>query len=273
VPITASDFDYVRGLVRDRSAIVLEPGKEYLVESRLLSLVQRKGMPDIATLVSELRRVRDGGLHTQVVEAMTTNETSFFRDIHPFNALRDTLLPEVIERRGSERSLKIWSAACSSGQEPYTIAMLIRENFPALASWRIEILGTDLSTEVLERAREGRYAQLEVNRGLPAPMLVKYLEHQGASWVVKPDLKRGIDFRPMNLITPWPTMPRFDFVFLRNVLIYFDRATKHQILENVRRVLRPDGYLFLGAAETTLNVHDGYERVALERAGCYRART
>ena len=157
---------------------------------------------------------------------MTTNETSFFRDVHPFDALRDTLLPELIERRATERSIKIWSAACSSGQEPYTIAMLIRENFPALAAWRVEILGTDLSTEVLDRAREGRYAQLEVNRGLPAPMLVKYFEHHGASWVVKPDLKRGIDFRPMNLITPWPAMPRFDFVFLRNVLIYFDRATK-----------------------------------------------
>src|SRR5262249_22677734 len=156
------------GLVRERSAIVLEPGKEYLVESRLLSLVQRKDISDIATLVSELRRTRDGALHTQVVEAMTTNETSFFRDVHPFNALRDTILPEIIQRRGTERAIKIWSAACSSGQEPYTIAMLIRESFPALTSWRVEILGTDLSTEVLDRAREGRYAQLEVNRGLPA---------------------------------------------------------------------------------------------------------
>jgi chemotaxis protein methyltransferase CheR len=273
VPITTSDFDFVRGLVRDRSAIVLEPGKEYLVESRLLSLVQRKGLNDIGTLVDELRRTRDGGLQSQVVEAMTTNETSFFRDIHPFNALRTTLLPELIESRSTERSIKIWSAACSSGQEPYTIAMLIRENFPALAAWNVSILGTDLSTEVLDRAREGRYAQLEVNRGLPAPLLVKYFEHHGASWVVKPDVKRAVEFRPMNLIMPWPSLPRFDFVFLRNVLIYFDRATKHQILERVRSVLRPDGYLFLGAAESTLNVHDGYERVALERAGCYRLRS
>jgi chemotaxis protein methyltransferase CheR len=273
VPITASDFDYVRGLVRERSAIVLEPGKEYLVESRLLALVQRKGIADIPALVTELRKVRDGALHSQVVEAMTTNETSFFRDVHPFEALRDTLLPEMIERRAQERSIKIWSAASSTGQEPYTLAMVIRENFPVLAGWRVEILGTDLSTEVLDRAREGRYAQLEVNRGLPAALLVKYFEHQGASWIVKPELKRGIEFKPMNLVQPWPTMPRFDFVFLRNVLIYFDRPTKQQILENVRKVLRPDGYLFLGAAETTLNVHEGYDRVALQRAGCYRPRT
>jgi chemotaxis protein methyltransferase CheR len=273
VPITASDFDYVRGLVRERSAIVLEPGKEYLVESRLLALVQRKGIADIPALVTELRKVRDGALHSQVVEAMTTNETSFFRDVHPFEALRDTLLPEMIERRAQERSIKIWSAASSTGQEPYTLAMVIRENFPVLAGWRVEILGTDLSTEVLDRAREGRYAQLEVNRGLPAALLVKYFEHQGASWIVKPELKRGVEFKPMNLVQPWPTMPRFDFVFLRNVLIYFDRPTKQQILENVRKVLRPDGYLFLGAAETTLNVHEGYDRVALQRAGCYRPRT
>ena len=272
MPITATDFDYVRGLVRDRSAIVLEPGKEYLVESRLLALVQRKGLPDISALVNELRKVRDGALHTQVVEAMTTNETSFFRDVHPFHALRDKILPELVERRARERTLRIWSAACSSGQEPYTLVMLLREHFPALAAWRIEILGTDLSSEVLDRAREGRYAQLEVNRGLPAAMLVKYFEHQGASWVVKPDLKRNVEFRVMNLVAPWPTMRAFDLVFLRNVLIYFDRPTKQQILERVKGVLRPDGYLFLGAAETTLNVHDGYERVALERAGCYRLR-
>lgn len=272
MPITTAEFDYVRDLVRQRAAIVLDPGKEYLVESRLGQLARQQGIESISVLVEQLRRPNAAELESQVVEAMTTNETSFYRDIHPFEALRTTVLPELIKRRSSERILNIWSAACSTGQEPYTIAMLIKEHFPEIAGWTVRILATDLSTEVLDKAREGRYAQIEVNRGLPAPLLVKYFDRAGMGWQVKPDLKRMVDFRPMNLITPWPSLARMDLVFLRNVLIYFDVDTKRQILGRVAQHLRPDGYLFLGAAETTVNVHDGFERVQIEKAGCYRPR-
>lgn len=272
MPITTAEFDYVRDLVRQRAAIVLDPGKEYLVESRLGQLARQQGIESISVLVDQLRRPNNAALESQVVEAMTTNETSFYRDIHPFDALRTTVIPEVVKRRSTERVLNIWSAACSTGQEPYTIAMLIKEHFPELASWTVRILATDLSTEVLAKAREGRYAQIEVNRGLPAPLLVKYFDRAGMGWQVKPELKRMVDFRPMNLITPWPSLPRMDVIFLRNVLIYFDLDTKRQIFGRIQQHLRPDGYLFLGAAETTVNVHDGFERLQLDKAGCYRLR-
>jgi chemotaxis protein methyltransferase CheR len=267
--ITTSDFDYIRTLVRDRSAIVLEPGKEYLVQARLLPLARKQGLDDIAALVDRLKR-GEPALTTQVVEAMTTNETSFFRDVQPFEALRQDVVPDLIEKRASTRSLRIWSAAASTGQEAYTIAMTLREHFAQLASWNVSILGTDLSTEVLEKAREGRYAQIEVNRGLPAPLLVKYFERSGPSWRVKPDLKRGLEFRPLNLTRPWPALPRMDVVFLRNVLIYFDIDTKRDVLARVRASMAPDGYLFLGAAETTLQFDGLFERVPRARANCYR---
>lgn len=271
MPITTQDFDYIRDVVRQSSAIVLDPGKEYLVESRLGPLARSQGIESISALVDQLRR-GSPTLKTQVVEAMTTNETSFFRDINPFEALRTTVLPDLLKNRGGERTLNVWSAACSSGQEPYTIAMTIREHFPELASWNVRILATDLSTEILAKAREGRYAQIEVNRGLPAPMLVKYFDRAGMGWQVKSDLKRLVEFKSMNLITTWPSMPRMDVIFLRNVLIYFDLDTKRQIFNQIAQTLRPDGYLFLGAAETTVNIHDGFERLQIDKAGCYRPR-
>jgi chemotaxis protein methyltransferase CheR len=271
MPITTAEFDYVRDLVRTRSAIVLEPGKEYLVESRLAPLARAEGFDSIARLVDELRRPGAARLTTQVVEAMTTNETSFFRDVHPFDALRQHVLPDLIKRRSAERTLQIWSAACSSGQEAYSIIITMLEHFPELKSWNVRILGTDLSTEILDRAKEGRFAQIEANRGLPSKMLVKYFEHQGAGWQVKPELRRMVEWKPMNLVEPWVGLPRMDIVFLRNVLIYFDVPTKRDILERMRGVMRPDAYLFLGAAETTMNIHERYERIPFERAACYRA--
>jgi chemotaxis protein methyltransferase CheR len=265
----ASDFDYIRTLVRERSAIVLEPGKEYLVQARLLPVARKQGLDDIRALVEHLKRGAPA-LTTQVVEAMTTNETSFFRDVHPFEALRDEIVPELMDKRGTQRTLRIWSAAASTGQEAYTIAMTLRESFPQLSGWNVSILGTDLSQEVLDKAREGRYAQIEINRGLPAPYLLKYFDRAGPAWRVKPELRRGIEFRQMNLVAPWPTLPRMDVVFLRNVLIYFDTDTKRNVLANVRRVMAPDGYLFLGAAETTLQYDGMFERVPRARANCYR---
>jgi chemotaxis protein methyltransferase CheR len=270
--ISDSDFSYVRDLVLDRSAIVLEANKAYLAESRLISVARAQGMSSLAELVARLRSEQFGGLHTKVVEAMTTNETTFFRDSHPFEALRTTVLPELIERRGGTRSLQVWSAACSTGQEPYSLAMLLREHFPALRSWAVRILATDLSTEVLARASAGKFSQLEVNRGLPANYLVKYLQKQGVSWQVADDLRTMIDFRQMNLAATWPSVPMMDVVFIRNVLIYFDADMKRTILGKIRNVLRPDGYLFLGGAETTINLDDAFERVQLDKASCYRLR-
>jgi chemotaxis protein methyltransferase CheR len=268
--LTAVEFDFLRRLVREQSAIVLEPGKEYLIEARLAGLVRQEGAGSLQDLVGRLRTERAGPLHTQVVEAMTTNETLFFRDPQVWEALRTTVIPQLLERRRTERRLDVWSAACSSGQEPYSLVMLVREHFPAAVGWDLRILATDLSTAVLERAEQGRFSQLEVNRGLPAALLVKYFDKHGMHWDARPELRQSVVFRPLNLDASWPLMPPLDLVLLRNVLIYFDAETRKAILGRVRRVLRPDGWLFLGAAENLLNVDDGFERVTVGRATCYR---
>ncbi len=268
--LTPSDFDYVRELVRRQSAIVLDPGKEYLVESRLLPLARSSGDGSIAAMVSRMRREPAGRLAAQVVDAMTTNETSFFRDNHPFDALAKHVLPALIQARGAERCLDVWCGAASSGQEPYTICMVLREVLAGRPGWRTSLLATDLSTEMLERTKAARYSQLEVNRGLPVTMLVKHFDKVGTQWQVKPELRSMVQTRPLNLAAPFPAMGSFDVVFLRNVLIYFDTPTKRAVLERVRRVLRPDGFLFLGGAETTLTIDDAWERVVLDRATAYR---
>ncbi len=268
--LSATDFDFVRRLVRQVAGIALEDDKGYLVEARLCGLAQRRGYGSPADLLAGLRAGAGDGLRQQVVEAMTTNETSFFRDVHPFEGLRQVVLPELIRRRSAERRLHVWCGACSTGQEPYSLAMLLREHFPALAGWDVRIRGTDLSAEVLERARQGRYTQAEVNRGLPARLLVKYFRKDGPDWRLNDEIRSAVEFAPLNLVGAWPALPPLDLVLLRNVLIYFDVAAKKEILARVRRVLRPDGYLFLGGAETTLNVDDAYERVALPRSSCYR---
>jgi chemotaxis protein methyltransferase CheR len=272
VELTPSDFEYVRTLVHQRAAIVLEHDKAYLVEARLLNVARTAGFPSVANLIAQLRASKFNDLHRQVVEAMTINETSFFRDIQPFEALRKSILPDILARRKTEHSLRIWCAACSTGQEAYTIAMLLREHFPQLKSWCIEILATDLSTQALERARRGTYSQLEVNRGLPVAYLLKYFHKRGVNWQINDDIRKMIQFRPLNLIEPWPAVSAMDIIFIRNVLIYFDVDTKKQILAKVRSVLRPDGYVFLGGGETTFNLDDAFERVDIERAGCYRLR-
>lgn len=265
------DFEYVQRLVRENSAIVLDASKGYLVESRLEPLV--RGLAGVESLSDLIRRLRDtpvGLLHRQVVDAMTTNETSFFRDVKPFEALRKHILPGILERRASQKQLSIWCAACSSGQEPYSLAMLLREHFPVLRTWNLRIRGTDLSPTMVRRAREGRYSQLEINRGLPAPMLVKYFKRDGTSWIVGDELRSGMQFEEMNLIRPWPAMQAMDLVFLRNVLIYFDVQVKKQIFAGVRKVLKQDGFLFLGAAETTMNLDDAFVRVEYDKAGCFQ---
>lgn len=272
VPLSVVDFDYIRNLVRQRSAIVLESDKSYLAESRLLPLARHEGFSSVDALMAGVRANKVNGLAQKVVEAMTTNETSFFRDIQPFEIFREKILPELLQKRAVERRLCIWCAACSTGQEPYTIAMLLCEHFGGLNGWRFDLLATDLATTVLEKAKQGCYTQMEVNRGLSARQLVKYFQRQGLHWQIADDLRRMVQFRPLNLIEPWPSLPALDVIFLRNVLIYFDVPTKKAILGKVRQSLRPDGYLFLGGAETTMNLDDRFERLDFQRAGCYRLR-
>lgn len=263
-------LDVVRRLVTERSAIQLEAGKEYLIEARLDTLARLEGVGDASAIVEALRRSPSGPMAQKVVEAMTTNETSFFRDRLPFDALRDTVLPALIASRAGERRLNIWCAASSTGQEPYSIAMTIREHFPELATWKVQLIATDISTEVLDKARSGRYSQLEVNRGLPAQMLVRYFDKDGARWRVKDSVREMVEYREMNLVAPWPPMPRLDIVFIRNVMIYFDVPSRQRILSRISGAMARDGYLFMGAGETTLNVDASFARLDLDKAGCFQ---
>jgi chemotaxis protein methyltransferase CheR len=267
--IAPEAFSFVCDLVRRESAIVLEAGKEYLVESRLLPLARAQGDRDIDSYVERARRSPHGPVVREIVEALTTNETSWFRDSEPFVGLRGTVLPELAAARAGTRRLRVWSAACSSGQEPYSIAMALAEA-PQMPGWSFEVLGTDLSLEMVERARDGRYSQLEMNRGLPAPQLVRWFERDGAAWRVNRELAAMVSFRELNLVRPLPALGRFDLIFLRNVLIYFDLATKRDVLQRFRSVLAPDGYLYLGASETTMGVDDSWERVPVGRSSIYR---
>jgi chemotaxis protein methyltransferase CheR len=271
MPLSKTDFDYVRHFAHAEAALVMEPGKEYLVETRLTPLAQREGFATLAAFIEQLRReTKINGLHHKAIDALTTNETLFFRDFHPFDALRRSILPPILEQRAAARRLTIWSAACSTGQEPYSIAMLLLESFPQLADWTVSILATDLSATVLKLAQAGEYSQFEVNRGLPASYLVKYFTKQADKWHVKEEVKRMIEFRPMNLIQPWPVMPPLDLVFIRNVMIYFDVDTKKTILRKIRNCLLPHGYLFLGTAETTSNLDPHYQPVTHGKAVAYR---
>ena len=269
--IEAGDFAFVQKLVMDRAAIVLNESKEYLVESRLTGLARKKKLDSLGALFAEAKSGKQSGLLDEIIDAMTTNETSFLRDVHPFEMMRKVVLPDLIRKRQVEKKLHIWCGASSSGQEPYTIAMLLREHFwETLRDWSVVFIASDLSTEMLERARAGLYSQLEVNRGLPAPLLVKYFDKDGSNWQVRDEIREMVDFRQINLVKDWPTMPPLDLVLMRNVLIYFDVPTKKKVLARVRERLRSDGYLFLGGAETTLNLDDAFERVQGDKAGCYR---
>ncbi len=268
--ITPADFDYLKKMLKEQSAIVIEPGKEYLVESRLLPLARSEGFESLEALTARLKSTPLGILHDKVVDAMTTNETFFFRDIHPFDSLKKHVFPELIQKRATEKALNIWCAAASSGQEMYTIAMILREHFPETNTWKIRFLGSDISPTMLKRCEEGVYTQADVNRGLPAPYLVKYFEKQGANWQVKSELRKMLELKNINLMNTWPLLPSMDLIFMRNVLIYFDVETKKSILGKVRGTLKKDGYLFLGGAETTLNLDDNFERVTFDKAACYR---
>lgn len=270
--IATPQFDYLRRIVRQHSAIVIDADKDYLAESRLGPVAEIEGFNSIEDLILSLERQTFGMLHRKVVDAMTNNETWFFRDYQPYDALKQKIIPELLESRANMHSLTFWSAACSSGQEPYSIAMLLRENFN-LPGWRYSILATDLADHILQRARLGSYSQMEVSRGLPTPLLTKYFAQDELQWRLKGEIRNMVEFRGLNLIGSWPTMPTVDVLFLRNVLIYFDVETKKAILEKARKVLHPKGIMFLGAAETTLNLDDNFERVPFGRTAYYRLRS
>ena len=266
--MTPLDYEFLRKLLKDRSGLDLSADKQYLVESRLLPLARRANLAGIPELVQKLRSGGDQ-LTTQVVEAMTTNETFFFRDKIPFDHLRDYVLPALIQARASRRSLRIWSAACSTGQEPYSIAMGLREYGAALAGWRIEIVATDLSQEVLEKSKVGLYSQFEVQRGLPIQLLVKYFTQLGELWQLSADIRGMVQHRQLNLLQDFSHLGKFDVIFCRNVLIYFDQETKSAIFERMSKMLEADGTLFLGAAESVVGITDAF-RPNQERRGLYQ---
>jgi chemotaxis protein methyltransferase CheR len=270
---SGESLTFLRDLVYRRSAIVLQADKHYLIDSRLAPLAREAGLGSIDELVGRIRREDAAApLVRRVIEAMTTNETLFFRDLHPFEALKTRMLPELIKARSSQRRLRIWCAAASTGQEPYSIAMTIREHFPELANWDVKIVATDINAAVLERAKEASYRQREVNRGLPVTMLTKYFERQGADWRVKPLIRDMVKFVELNLLDAWTCVGPQDLVFIRNVLIYFDVETKRKLLGRIRQLLSLDGFLVLGGAETTNNLDDQYQSVKIGGGVYYQQR-
>jgi chemotaxis protein methyltransferase CheR len=254
--MTELDFEFLRGFLKARSGLALTPEKRYLVESRLAPVCRRFELQDLAELARGLQGGRDADLERAVVEAMTTNETFFFRDKAPFELFRDVLLPRFLMSRGNARRLRIWCAAASSGQEPYSLAMLLHEAAPRLSGWQVEIVATDISTEVLEKARAGLYSQFEVQRGLPIQLLLKYFTQVGDQWQICPQIRNMVGYRPLNLIKDFGHLGAFDIVYCRNVLIYFDPPTKSDVLTRLAASLAPDGALLLGSAETVISLTD-----------------
>jgi chemotaxis protein methyltransferase CheR len=265
--VSPLDYDFLCKLLKERSGLALAADKQYLVESRLLPLVRKAGLASLADLVAKLRNGGDR-LVVDVVEAMTTNESFFFRDKIPFDHFRDTIMPALLAARARERRIRIWCAAASTGQEPYSLAICLKDMKDRIAGWRIEIVGTDLSTEVLERAKAGIYSQFEVQRGLPIQMLVKHFAQLGEMWQIAADIRAMVQYRPLNLLAEFSHLGEFDLVFCRNVLIYFDQETKVGVLNRVARITAPDGYLVLGAAETVVGLTDAFKPMP-DRRGLY----
>ena len=267
--MTTEEFNYLVRMLKERSGLVIGPDKAYLIENRLVPVARRHGVDSLEALIARLREPGNLNIERDVIEAMTTNESFFFRDKRPFDQFAKVMLPQLIKARSRIKSLRIWSAACAAGQEPYSIAMMLREAAQDLVGWRLEIVATDLSREILSKAKAGLYSQFEVQRGLPIQLLVKYFKQDGDRWRVDAGLRGMVDFREFNLLTDPRGLGRFDVVFCRNVLIYFDHATKARVLERVRSVMADDGYLCLGGAETVLGITDHFKLVAGER-GAYR---
>lgn len=254
--MTNADFDFLTRFLHERSGIALSADKAYLVESRLLPLVRTHKFKDLTDLIGRLRFGADAVLADEVVDAMTTNETFFFRDKLPFDRFRDIMLPQLIKARAAERRLRIWCAACSTGQEPYSLAMLLQERRAELSGWKVDIMATDLSPSVIDRARAGTYSQFEVQRGMPIQTLLKHFEQVGDKWVVSQELRSMVQFRTLNLLRDFSSLGKFDVVFCRNVLIYFDEQTRLDIMSRIARLMVPESYLVLGAAETVIGFNN-----------------
>jgi chemotaxis protein methyltransferase CheR len=266
--VNPSDYEYLRKLLKDHSGLDLSADKQYLIESRLLPLSRKCGVPGIGELVQKMK----GGsslIIAQVVEAMTTNETFFFRDKVPFEHFRDTIMPEMLKARAGRKSIRIWCAAGSTGQEPYSLAMCLKEMSAALAGWRVEIIATDLSQEVLEKSRAGIYSQFEVQRGLPIQLLVKHFKQNGELWQISPEVRAMVQHRQLNLLHDFSQLGAFDVIFCRNVLIYFDQDTKVNIFGRLAKTMEADGFLVLGAAETVVGLTDVFKPFP-DKRGLYR---
>ena len=266
--MTPPDYEYLRKLLKDQSGLDLSADKQYLIESRLVPLSRKAGLPGIPELVQKMK-AGSASLIAQVVEAMTTNETFFFRDKVPFDHFRQAIMPEILKARAARKSVRIWCAAGSTGQEPYSLAMCLKEMEGQLAGWRVEIIATDLSQEVLEKSKAGLYSQFEVQRGLPIQMLVKYFKQNGEFWQINPDIRAMVQHRQLNLLHDFSGLGTFDVIFCRNVLIYFDQDTKINIFNRLCRIMEPDGFLVLGAAETVVGLTDTFKPYP-DKRGLYR---
>jgi chemotaxis protein methyltransferase CheR len=258
------DFDFVSRLLKERSGLVLTRDKAYLLESRLMPLARKRGLKGLDELLNLLKR-RDVTVEKAVVEAMTTNESFFFRDNKPFDQFKSIVLPNLLKARASKKSFRIWSAACSSGQEPYSLAMILKEEGAKLSGWRTEIVGTDLSDDILAKARAGTYSQFEVQRGMPMTLLVKYFKKQDENWAIDAAIKTMVQYKSWNLLQDLRGLGTFDVVFCRNVLIYFDQPTKSKVLQAISQIMADDGVLYLGGAETVLGVSDAFKPVPGQR--------
>lgn len=271
--VSPAQFAFLRTLLRRRTGVVIDDSKQYLVVARLLPIVKQRTIPGLDTLIDRVKAGVDPTLERDVLNAMMTHETSFFRDKSPFETLR-TLIDELVPKRKVLRQLTIWSAACSTGQEPYSIAMLFNEHFAdLLATWRVRIIATDISEPILAKARDGLFSDLETNRGLPPALLKKYFRPLQGRWSIAQDCRRLVEFRQLNLNGTWPAMPVCDIIFLRNVMLYFDVPTRSALVGKMRRVLKPDGALFLGGAETMIGIDTGYERLLGKGCSYYRPKT
>jgi chemotaxis protein methyltransferase CheR len=257
--VTPRDYEFLRQTLKDRSGLVLSADKQYLVESRLLPVARRAGFGSLADLIAALRRPDAEALMTAMVEAMMTNETFFFRDKTPFEHFRATVMPALLAARRNSRSIRIWCAAASTGQEPYSLAMCLKEMESELAGWRIDVFATDLSNEVLEKARLGLYSQFEAQRGLPIQYLIKYFTKAGEMWQIVPEIRAMVRYQQFNLLAPFQHFRPFDLIFCRNLLIYFDQPGKIALLDRLKRVIADDGYLVLGAAETIVGLSDSFK--------------
>jgi len=267
--VKPDDFAFFTKYIYDQTGLVLGPDKMYLIESRLAPLARKYNVANIDLLVGQLRTARTNDLQRDIVDAMMTNESFFFRDGKPFDQFRQLVLPGLLQSRAAKKSFRIWCAAASTGQEPYTLAMILKEEAAKLAGWRVDIVGTDISHDALERAKSGVYTQFEVQRGLPIQLLVKYFKQQGDKWGIAPEIRSAVQYRSFNLLSEFASLGSFDVIFCRNVLIYFDQKTKGQILDRMAKLMPADGVLYLGGAETVLGVTERFQPMPGQR-GIYQ---